>query len=124
MEAGAASIAAPEADGSRVVAEQQPRKSLTPASRLREAIFRSSPMLTARPVGIFRRCSVGATACMVHRLHLCIEGMTNVGLILLLILLVLVFGGGGFYLGPPFHLFGGGLGLLLVIVIIVLLVRG
>ena len=61
---------------------------------------------------------------MVRRLHLCIEGMKNVGLILLLILLVLVFGDGGFYLGLPFHLFGGGLGLLLVIVIIVLLFRG
>jgi hypothetical protein len=78
----------------------------------------------AQPVGIFRRCSAGATACMVHRTRLCIEGMTNMGLILLLILLVFVFGGGGFYLGPPFHLFGGGLGLLLVIVIIVLLFRG
>jgi len=61
---------------------------------------------------------------MVHRARLCIEGMTNIGLILLLILLVLVFGDGGFYLGLPFHLFGGGLGLLLVIVIIVLLFRG
>jgi hypothetical protein len=77
-----------------------------------------------RPVGIFRRCSAGATACMVHRPRLCIEGMTNMGLILILILLVLLFGGGGFYLGAPFHLFGGGLSLLLVIVIIVLLVRG
>ena len=124
MEAGAVPIAAPEADVSRIVAERQPRKPLTPASRLKEVISRSPPRPASAAVGIFRRCSAGATTCMVQRLHLCIEGMKNVGLILLLILLVLVFGGGGFYLGPPFHLFGGGLGLLLVIVIIVLLVRG
>ena len=63
-----------------------------------------------RPVGIFRCCIADATAGMVHHARLCIEGMTNMGLILFLILLVL--------------LFGGGLGFLLVIVIIVLLVRG
>ena len=46
METGAVSVAAPEADDSRVVAERQPRKSLTPASRLKDAIFGLSPMLS------------------------------------------------------------------------------
>ena len=94
--------------------------------RGRNSDSQSFPCYRGRPaqsVGIFRRCSVGATTCMVHGARLCIEGMTNMGLILFLILLVLLFGGGGFYLGAPFHLFGGGLSLLLVIVIIVLLVR-
>jgi hypothetical protein len=46
MEAGAVSIAAPAAEGSRVVAERQPRKSLTPGSLIRTPIF-GSPLRLA-----------------------------------------------------------------------------
>jgi hypothetical protein len=78
----------------------------------------------ARPVGNFRRCSASATACMVHCPRLCVEGMTNLGLILLLILLVLLSAAAGSIWGCHSIFSVAGLGLLLVILIIVLLVRG